>query len=265
MKIKLRTKTEEHLNKLFDTRKVAVINYIEAFMEFPEDKAFSEMVRMKVSPERILEKNKSLNGITTETISKIYGDVAYNYKIYHPDCWLNRDLEVYPVYLRKALDNDKTLIGLIEKKVTNRIYSVYNLEINRLHFLLQSDKEEYNFGGLKELWFTKAEANFFKNYAKVIDEYICYVFSAEDEIPTTVHVNEEVFENPAKVDEEKSEAIEIPIVSDSISAIEVINNADKINRFLFACDKLKEVGIEPETVLKNAEKIELLLRVAENL
>ena len=272
MIIKLRNKTEAHLSKLFGARKVSVLEYIETFMEFPEGKAFSELVKIKVSPERILEKNKVLDGITTETLQKIYGDLVANYKAYHPDCWLNRDFEGYPEYLRKALDNDKTMISLVEKRIKNRFESGFILDVDRLHFLLKSHEEKFRFGGLKELWFTHEEAAFFKECSHLIDQYICELYSSEDEVKTVHIPSEEVSadfsEAPViqeKESEEKLESIEIPTVRDSISAVEIINNAAEIKRFLLVCDELKAVGFEPENVLKDAEKITALLSAAANL
>ena len=259
MDIKLRNKTAEHLNKLFDTRKAAVNKYMEAFMGFSEDKAFSEMVKIKVSPEKILEKNKFLDGITTDTLQKIYGDLSANYKALHSYCWLNDELETYPEYLCKELNNDRTLLRLIKETVNQRFESGISIDSNKLHFLLKSEDEKYRFGGLRELWFAYEEANLFKNYAKVIDKYICETFLSKNEIHATNSI-------PAKeATDEKVEEIENPTLRESISAADVINNADKIKRFLLACDELKAVGFEPETVLKNAEKIAALLSAAENL
>lgn len=259
MNIKLRNKTEAHLSKLFETRKAAVLKYMKIFMEFSEDKAFRELVKIKVSPEEILEKNKFLDGITTDTLQKIYGDLSANYKALHSYCWLNDELETYPEYLCKELNNDRTLLRLIKETVNQRFESDISMDSNKLHFLLQSEDEKYRFGGLRELWFAYAEANLFKNYAKVIDKYICETFLSKDEIHATNSI-------PAKeATDENFEEIENPTLRESISAADVINNADKINHFLLICNEIKKLGLEPETLLKNSDKISALLIAAANL
>ena len=264
MKIKLRTKTEAHLNKLFDTRKTDVIKYMENFMEFPEEKAFFEMVKIKVWPERILERNKLLKGVTTDTILKIYGDLAANYKAEHPNCWLSR--EEYPEYLCKAFDNDKTIIKFVEEKIQKRIQSGFVLDIDRIHFLLQSENEKYWFGALKELWFNKAQANYFKDYAKVIDKYFSELILNEAKVTPTICVPEEscnsLYDTTLKEENDKTE---IPSVSSSTFAIDVISNSDKIKEFLCSCNNIKAAGFDPEIILREKEKIESLLKAAENL
>lgn len=271
--ISLRNKTKAHLDTLLPEQKEAVMNYMESFMALPENAAFQEMVKIKISPQDILSNNKKLAGIDAETLSKMCGDLCTNYKKLYAESWLSD--EDYPEALRNAFCDDKTLLALIKMRVIRRINSPKPLNKERLQFLLNSQEEKYRFGGLKELKFTDAESQFFKNKTVAISQYVCNINKTvvKASIPeVSKEIRNEAISEKVDSIHELSEKADSEHVAIQLSAANVIANADLIQKFLSAYDALEEklkelsaLGINPEEVIKNAVNIKQLLSAAANL
>lgn len=273
----LKNKTKAQLDKLMPEQKEAVMNYIESFMALTENEAFQEMVKLKISPQDILSNNKKLSGLDAETLSKMCGDLCTNYKKLYAESWLSD--EDYPEVLRNAFCDDKTLLALIKMRVIRRIDSPKPLDVARLQFLLNAKEERFRFGGLKELKFTDAEAQFFMNKTVAISQYVCYMLSSSKTvvkpyIPEASKEirNEAISEKVYSIHELSEKADSEPVAIQQLSAANVIANADLIQKFLSAYDALEEksnelsdLGINPEEVIKSAVNIKLLLSAAENL
>lgn len=267
--ISLRNKTKAHLDTLLPEQKEAVMNYMESFMALPENAAFQEMVKIKISPQDILSNNKKLAGIDAETLSKMCGDLCTNYKKLYAESWLSD--EDYPEVLRNAFCDDKTLLALIKMRVIRRINSPKPLNKERLQFLLNSQEEKYRFGGLKELKFTDAESQLFKNKTVAISQYVCYMFSSNKTVvkASIPEVSKETISEEVDVVHEETYSEQVAI---QLSAANVIANADIIRDFLSAYDAFEEkskelsaLGINPEEVRKSAVNIKQLLSAAANL
>lgn len=274
--ISLRNKTKAHLDTLLPEQKEAVMNYIESFMALTENEAFQEMVKLKISPKDILSNNKKLDGIDAETLSKMCGDICTNYRKLYAESWLSD--EDYPEALRNAFCDDKTLLALIKMRVIRRINSPKPLDVARLQFLLNAKEERFRFGGLKELKFTDAEAQFFMNKTVAISQYVCYMFSNKNDVKVSLPKvskeirNEAISEKVDSIHELSEKADSEPVAIQQLSAANVIANADIIRDFLSAYDSLEEkskelsaIGINPEEVIKSAVNIKQLLSAAANL
>ena len=273
----LKNKTKAQLDKLMPEQKEALLNYMESFMALTENEAFQEMVKLKISPQDILSNNKKLDGIDAETLSKMCGDICTNYKKLYVESWLSN--EEYPEVLRNAFCDDKTLLALIKMRVIRRINSPKPLNKERLQFLLNSQEERFRFGGLKELKFTDAEAQFFMNKTVAISQYVCYMLSSSKtvvkasipEVSKEIR-NQAISEKVDSIHELSEKADSEPVAIQQLSAANVIANADIIRDFLSAYDALEEkskemtaLGINPEDVIKNAAALKLLLTAAANL
>ena len=264
--ISLRNKTKAHLDTLLPEQKEAVMNYIESFMALTENEAFQEMVKLKISPEDILSNNKKLDGIDAETLSKMCGDICTNYRKLYAESWLSD--EDYPEALRNAFCDDKTLLALIKMRVIRRINSPKPLNKERLQFLLNSQEEKYRFGGLKELKFTDAESQFFKNKTVAISQYVCNINKTVVK-PSIPKASKEAISEEIDVVHEETHSEHVAI---QLSAANVIANANIIRDFLSAYDAFEEkskelsaLGINPEEVIKSAVNIKQLLSAAANL
>ena len=144
--------------------------------------------------------------------------------------------------------------------------------------MLNAKEERFRFGGLKELKFTDAEAQFFMNKTVAILQYVCYMFSNKNDVKVSLPEvskeirNEAISEKVDSIHELSEKADSEPVAIQQLSAANVIANADIIRDFLSAYDALEEkskelsaIGINPEEVIKSAVNIKQLLSAAANL
>lgn len=250
--IELRTKTRELFESLDDHSRKALSFFIQGILEKDEENAFKEIVLLKLSPETFFEKSSYFwDTIIDETIiQKVCGDIISNYKKQNPECWLNASLDEFPENLVKDLSRDITLLKLIEKRIIKRFEAPIDLE--RLNYLLVSDDETKRFGGLRELGFTKKEADKFKSYTNSIWEYI------SEKILPEFKISAEIEEQEGDYDNIPNEEIKSPenLTAELIKHKEIIKELfDAANAALKASSQLGEVWVKAEKVGLNPEDI----------
>lgn len=286
-KISLRSTSKKLISKLDDEKKIAVNNYLRTIINLPENQAFEIIASIRMAPRSmigmtIITDDSSFyidpNSIDEDIIIKTYPDIIENYRINNPNSWLGKAYEIFDYRLREEFDDDKTLMTIITRRVATRFEECsYNLlDLNRLEALLTSvDNEKKRFGGLRELGFTKVEADYFKNHTEVIWNFIQnnYIIN---------RITTEEVEKNSNIAEEKTDPID-PVIPEEKNkkqptASKIIENSVLIDEFFEAVEealkvnknlgtlwvKLENLGIDPDYVIYKKEKIMNLLASAED-
>ena len=251
--VMLRTKTKDMVARLDEESRSVLNTYIRTFLGWDEEVAFKEIVKIKLSPESIIDHRPEFwdTMIDEDVLSKICGDLTANYKENNPNCWLCIDEEEFPQDLKKDLSNDTTLLVLIRKRIAERFKSV--VDLNRVEALLTSQEENKRFGGLRELGFTRKESDKFKNYTDSIWEFISSEFipkykEEEKEIEETVIPKE-----LPKQSEETTPNYTADLVKykDKIKELfDAANDAIKASTHLGKVwVEVEELGLDPEAIL----------------
>ncbi len=220
----------------------ATVKFMADFMELFEWSARNTLLRVFFAPEKVIEDTELLKkgGVTPEILKPLYEDLASNYALLHPYCWLNSDKVVTPE-LFKELSGDRTLLYKVEETV-GKAYADAPFEGDRLEnlrILLTSQEPAFRFGGLRKLGFTKKEADFFKGMSEAIYAYIRDTFT---------NMKEEV--EPGK---EEQVVVTPDLSSDTVTAVEAeveIKNDLDIDQLLY--DAAKENKRHLEEKLKTA-------------
>ena len=111
--------------------------------------------------------NDELRVIPDELVMPLRNELRYQYQRLHEDFLWEYDSKNEELY--NAFGKDIILTAGICKKLYKYIKNHRNVDArNKVIFLLQSGKENFVFGGLKELGFTNAEAEVIWNKADVI-------------------------------------------------------------------------------------------------
>ena len=246
-KFECRTKTQKLIAALDVPSREAVNTYIQSVMGLEPKTAFGEVVKMKLSPESVLDQNPYFwdTMVDGDVISKICGDITANYKKTHPKCWLHASTKEFPQALRKDLGNDVTLLFIIKKRLSYRVKTPMNL--SKVEILLTSDDEKKRYGGLMELGFTKKEAGKFKTFTDSIWEYLKESFLPNEQ---DTDLKEEKVEAPeqASVDKPKEEKKKDPLTADELMKnIELIKELFKAaHEAVKASSALGEIWVEVE-------------------
>lgn len=294
----LRTKTvkaiatqAELLNMNAEELITSVETAIANFLCLDEEAAYNLMLRLKITPNKpeseeedkkgssktFLEdvlKEIDLENIGVENAQKVCGDMAAAYKEAHPNCWLAKR-EAYPEELRKAFQDDATLMCFIDSKCKEASYLAVD-DIKRILFLTSSEEEKYRFGGLRAMLFNKEQATIMKEFANVIGNY--FKTFVEDKLKEEIPVipNEEKKGEPVS-NQNNSEApvhdtdnptyVAIPEIqeAETLTALQVLSNAEVLSTFFTAYKALKKAGIHPKLAIRKMDSIEKLLNAAVEL
>lgn len=241
-----------------------------------EEKALNEL---KLTTDETIV-NDELRVIPDELVQPLRNELRYQYQQVHEKFLSGYDSEEE---LYNATGKDIILTAGIIKRLYKYIKNQRNLDKrNRVIFLLQSGKENFVFGGLKELGFTNAEsevlfpktgiiASVFEEMASKDAEYESYLASIGTpmtskpfaelgemiDTSTLPDVPTEV-EEPQK-DEEVSQ--EEPDSSDyqPLNTQVVLANTKLLKEFFGVVSQLDEVGIDLYEALEKEAQIRALI------
>lgn len=180
IKLTISNTTKKALKATSNVKEVtqAVVRYMDYFMGLSPWKAYMEHAKMRFAPQAFIEKTPMLAeaGVSVEVIAPLYQDLAANYAVMHPNCWLNDDQHEFPQALVDAVDGDRTVLKKIQDTV-GKAYACGELDMAHLKTLLCSKESNFRFGGLRKLGFTKKEAEVLLNVAPQIYEYVTENFT----------------------------------------------------------------------------------------
>ena len=175
---------------------IAVVRYMDYFMGMTPRKAYMEHAKMRFAPQVFIEKTPMLAeaSVPVEVIEPLYQDLAANYAVMHPNCWLNDDQHEFPHSLVEAVGGDRTVLKKIQDTVGNAYATGF--DVGHLRQLLNSKESNFRFGGLRKLGFTKKEAEVLLSVATQIYEYVEENFTVRPVVEEAVAIGEATPELP---------------------------------------------------------------------
>lgn len=231
----------------------AVVQYTYNFMELSNRKAYNELTTLWCSPASVIEKNNFLKeaGVTVEVMAAIYNDLAANYALLHPNCWLNDDSHDFPESLISAVAGDRTIL----KKIKDTVGYAYaeGFDFGHLKSLLMAEKSNFQYGGLRKLGFTRKEAPLLLHVAKEIFDYIEENFTVHPAVEEKVSIGEATPESAVTAVEAVSEVTDDATSETTATAVEVEHQK-------FTAALLPEIfkrGLVEDYNRKNALEIQL--------
>lgn len=223
--------------------------------------------------------------IPDELVWPLRNELRYQYQLKHKDFlsgYASNNEELY-----NAMDNDIILTAGIYRKLYKYVKTHRNVdERNRVIFLLQSKRENFVFGSLKELGFTSAETEEFMDKADVIgsvfkamvDKDAEYeTFLASIRTPATskpfarlgemidmsaLHDDSTEAEETQEDEEDSLDESEEPT---QLTAQVVFSNIELFKQFFAAVDRLDEENIDTFDVLDKEKEIRSLISSLEAL
>lgn len=284
-----------------------VRDFIDNFCGMEEKEAKKLMIQLKVTPARPIESEASegegtpetketekpsfipkyledlleengIEDIGVENVGKVLGDAAAFYKEAHPDCWLAGDKDEYPEELRKAVGDDITLLSIIYEQCKSASY-LGDEAVGRIKHLTSSSKENYRFGGLREMKFSTGMAQYFKDIANQIGEYF-KTFLPEPmnriEIPTDFIPSPEAEVTQAKAPQKETPQKETPqeetpqekgkdAKPEKLDVQQILEHGKSISSFLHFHKKMLEAGLNPDLIIQKSTHIKSLLKAAKEL
>ena len=219
--------------------------------------------------------NDELRVIPDELVMPLRNELRYQYQRLHEDFLWEYDSKNEELY--NAFGKDIILTAGICKKLYKYIKNHRNVDArNKVIFLLQSGKENFVFGGLKELGFTNAEAEVIWNKADVIasvfkqmvdkdSAYETYLDSIGK--PMTYKPFEALkdYEVVPVLPDEPAESQEEEEFTNQLNAKAVLENIELLKQFFGVVDKLDVASIDPFDVLDREKEIRALLSSLEAL
>ena len=221
---------------------------------------------------------EDLKFIPNELVMPLRNELRYQYQKLHEDFLWEYDSKNEELY--NAFGKDIILTAGICRRLYKYIKNHRNVdERNKVIFLLQSDKENFVFGGLKELGFTNAEAEVIWKKADVIvsvfkqmvdkdSAYETYLDSIGKPMTYKPFEALEDYEVvPVLPDEpdEPAESQEEEEFTNQLNAKAVLENIELLKQFLGVVDKLDVASIDPFDVLDREKEIRALLSSLEAL
>ena len=222
-------------------------------------------------------------------IIELRNELRHHYNNFHPG-FLTIEAtsqEVQEAYNTLKKKTDLIVSHIVYKHCNLRMFLV-ETEINRIIYLLNSDKENYFFGGIKALGFSSEEATFLKNSHKEISNLFKAMYDANQQdsknLPfleakqlvitaTTDSLVENQTENSTKNESEVSDSAENLPVGDShykpITAEEILANKDIFTSFaknnFEALSLLQSTGFDLNQVMSKKVQISNFIDAVEAL
>lgn len=239
-----------------------------------EEKALNEL---KLTTDETIV-NDELRVIPDELVQPLRNELRYQYQQVHEKFLSGYDSEEE---LYNATGKDIILTAGIIKRLYKYIKNQRNLDKrNRVIFLLQSGKENFVFGGLKELGFSNAEATVLSPMAGVIASIFKKMVARDDEYKMhRASIGKTMTSKPfAKLEN----LIDISTLSDvpaktegtqeteeestcQLSAETVLANIELFKQFFDIVNKFDAVGIDPFEALEKEIEIQALVSSLEAL
>jgi len=170
--IDFRSKFEKVITN--DENRQLFINAFENFCNLSDHEASAILWRMMYSSDSDSEYAKAdcakdlrqlgLEDVSQEILSVLKNELRYQYQQCHPNAW---EIDI-PDSCKDAYTGLRQVTNII---VANQVYkncfnrvSTSEEEMTRITILLQSDKENFYFGGIRELNFNPEQANYLKQF-----------------------------------------------------------------------------------------------------
>lgn len=230
---------------------------------------------------------EDLEFIPNELVQPLRNELRYQYQQVHEEFLSGYDSEEE---LYNAMEQDIILTAGICRRLFKYLMTHKSLEDrSKVIFLLNSDKENNVFGGLREIGFTKAEAEVFLSKAGVIasafekmaskdakyESYLASIgapmtskpFAVLGEMIDTSTLSDASTEAEEPQDEEPSQDEAEETTSSKRDARVTLDKIiECLEQFYGAVSKLREAGIDPFEALEEETKIQpLISRVVANL
>lgn len=218
---------------------------------------------------------EDLKFIPNELVMPLRNELRYQYQRLHEDFLWEYDSKNEELY--NAFGKDIILTAGICKKLYKYIKNHRNVDArNKVIFLLQSGKENFVFGGLKELGFTNAEAEVIWNKADVIasvfkqmvdkdSAYETYLDSIGKPMTYKPFEALEDYEVVPVLPDEPAESQEEEEFTNQLNAKAVLENIELLKQFFGVVDGLDAADIDPFEVLEKEDKIRSLISSFEQL
>lgn len=294
---------EEETTETADEQSTETAETAEATTEAPaEDTTEAAETTETPAEEKTKKKPRTLEDILSdaeileigvENVGKFCGDLAAAYKAAHPECWLNRKVDL-PEDLQKTLRGDVTVLRYVKDKCNEAMYRG-EAALGRTIFLLSAKEENKRFGGLRSLHMGFSQAVFLKDAANQIGEYLKSLMAEREPsnglpIPEGVEFPAEAPKKAVKAtkrqkgDKEVAEAAqatetqdvaETPVAEAAEKTVatptkpvkpakkldtqKVINRLGDVRSFLYLADKLRKAGIDPVTLLEKEDGVKAMI------
>ena len=221
---------------------------------------------------------EDLEFIPNELVQPLRNELRYQYQQVHEKFLSGYDSEEE---LYNTTEKDIIFTAGIIKRLYKYIKTHGNVDVrNKVIFLLQSSKENFVFGGLKELGFSNAEATVLSPMAGVIASIFKKMVARDDEYKMhRASIGKTMTSKPfAKLEN----LIDISTLSDvpaktegtqeteeestcQLSAETVLANIELFKQFFDIVDKFDAVGIDPFEALEKEIEIQALVSSLEAL
>ena len=224
--------------------------------------------------------SENLEFIPDELVRPLRNELRYQYQQVHKSFLEGYDSNNEELY--KAMEQDIILTAGICRRLFKYLMTHKSLEDrSKVIFLLNSDKENNVFGGLREIGFTKAEAEVFLPKAGVIAS--TFEKMVADDAKTQKHLEQKGApmtskpfaglgeligtstlsdaspedEEPQNEEPSQDEAEETS--SSKLDARVVLDNIKCFEQFYGAVSELRKAGIDPFAALEEETKIQALI------
>lgn len=267
-KFEFRTKFKNLLN---ENNCSAIINAFNQFCSLDSKSAINMLWGLTYSQNRAFEELNKLGldfkFIPAEKVLVFRNELRYQYE---------RNVQSYFLQSYQKENDEKiskTFLALTNRTdaiVASVVYNlcntvIFNTDVERILFLLKSEKESYYFGGIRVIGFDIAEAEYLKpfhleihNLLKAINEYIPFYIGEKEGV-----VVEE------KGESNKEITTETPKLFKSLTPEEILINRDVFKAYVSKNDMnilvvIANLGYDLNEVMAKTEKIQNFLLAVEN-
>lgn len=219
--------------------------------------------------------DEDMDIIPDELVMPLRNELRYQYQQVHKSFLEGYDSNNEELY--KAMGKDIILTAGICRRLFKYLMTHKSLEDrSKVIFLLNSDKENNVFGGLRKIGFTKAEAEVFLPKAGVIAS--AFEKMVADDAETQKHLAQEgapmtskpfaglgeligtsTLSDASPKDEEPSQDKAEETTSSKLDARVVLDNIKCFEQFYGAVSELRKAGIDPFAALEEETKIQALI------
>lgn len=219
--------------------------------------------------------DEDMDIIPDELVMPLRNELRYQYQQVHKSFLEGYDSNNEELY--KAMEQDIILTAGICRRLFKYLMTHKSLEDrSKVIFLLNSDKENNVFGGLRKIGFTKAEAEVFLPKAGVIAS--AFEKMVADDAETQKHLDQKgapmtskpfaglgeligtsTLSDASPKDEEPSQDEAEETTSSKLDARVVLDNIKCFEQFYGAVSELRKAGIDPFAALEEETKIQALI------
>ena len=208
------------------------------------------------APEKYLYFYKTFNRFSTQQQAVILSELRYQYALLHPD-FLKVEVEgnIAKRYAElKDFAGEITAYQVLQKCMQFKKYQA-NVR-KRCSELLKNSRENFYFGGIRELGFKHSEASYLKSYIKQISNLFDEVAGEVDatHIESTYKHN-----NTQSTQVESPSKLEEPLVL-RVDASSVSKHHELFKKFLECLGEFENLGLDISEAIQKREQIAQLLK-----